>query len=54
MQEEIKRILDKVGETSDFEGIDFVDVNTCSSDCDNALHVVGHGTIFPRLEDGSA
>jgi ankyrin repeat protein len=47
MQEEIKRILDKVGETSDFEGIDLTDINACSADGDNALHVVVRWNDLP-------
>jgi ankyrin repeat protein len=40
MSDEIKRILAEVSKSCDFEDVDFSDLNACSIDGDNALHVV--------------
>lgn len=40
MNEEIQRILVEVSKSCDFEDVDFSDLNACSTDGDNALHVV--------------
>ncbi len=40
MDEEIQRILAEVRKSCDFEDVDFSDLNACSIDGDNALHVI--------------
>jgi ankyrin repeat protein len=50
MQEKVKQILERVQETGDFEGVDLADINACSSDGDNALHVVVRWNDIPAAE----
>jgi ankyrin repeat protein len=42
MDEQLKRIFDRLHGTVDFAATDFSDVNACASDGDNALHCVIH------------
>lgn len=50
MDDQLRQIFAKVRGTADFADVDFSDVNACSSDGDNALHVVVRWDDLPAAK----
>lgn len=50
MDDQLKSLFEKLRTTADFAGVDFSDVNACSTDGDNALHCVVRWNDVPAAK----